>query len=144
MPKPTSTFETPGSNTELFRVIEVLSQGEKGSIPVVVAATLASRGVLRWFKDTPANRRDKISQALDDGKRVEPLNLNDGRRLLIISDIEAVPNGNQVMIDGRKLVVGIDGEQMPAAELLIPGDVIELRDQDEDVILSLVDLADAV
>lgn len=131
------------SHTELFKVLEVLQPDEANHMPMVVAGTLASRGVLRWFKDTPKNRRKEVNPALDEGKRVETVALKDGRQLLLITDVEAVPEGNKVMIDGNKPVIGVDGEAVPAAELLIPGDIVELHNEGDEVRLSLIDLADA-
>lgn len=128
--------------SELFRVLEVLKPGESQT-SLVVAGTLASRGVLRWFNDTPRNRRKEVNPALDEGKRVESIVLSDGRQLLLISDVEPVPEGNKVMIDGNKPVLGVDGELVPAAELLLPGDIVELRSEGDEIQLSLVDLADA-
>lgn len=144
MASPHHEIESDTTETELFRVLEVLQPTEKQHMPLVVAGTLATRGILRWYEDTPRNRQAKIGPALDEGKRVETLKDGKGRQLLLISDIEAVPEGSQIMIDGHKPVVGIDGEQVPAAELLMPGDVIEIRHGGDDLTVNLVDLADAV
>ena len=80
--------------------------------------------------------------ALDAGKRVEKVTVRDGRDLLLISDVEALPNGDKIMIDGSKPVMGIDGEQVPAIELLMPRDVIEIAQIEGEVAISLVGLVD--
>lgn len=135
-----STAESP-QNTELFRVTSVSETDA-----VVFAANFTSRGVMRWVKDTPRNRRREIKKAFDseNRQRVESFTTRQGRRLLLITEVEPVPEGDKIMIDGTKPVVGLGGEEIPAAELLQPGDVIALHERNQDVIVELVDLAPEV